>query len=261
MRLRNANEAPPRPAGDYVLYWMIAARRTTWNFALDRALEHARAFRRPLLVFEPLRCGYGWASARIHRVVLDGMADNERRLDRAGILYYPYVEPEPGAGRGLLAALASRACTVVTDDFPCFFLPRMVTAAAAKLDVRLEVVDSNGLLPLAASASAFPSAYAFRRFLQANLRPHLDAGPSPDPLRGRRSPGSVALPRGVASRWPRAAAALLGGDARALARLPIDHEVPPVAARGGSQAAAARLRSFLDILPRYATSIRAPRPT
>ena len=36
------------------------------------------------------------------------------------------VEPEAGAGKGLLRALAARAALVVTDEFPCFFLPRMV---------------------------------------------------------------------------------------------------------------------------------------
>ena len=32
-------------------------------------------------------------------------------------------------------ALAADACAVVTDDWPCFFLPRMQAAAAKRLDV------------------------------------------------------------------------------------------------------------------------------
>jgi len=32
VRIRAANDAPLRVEGDYVLYWMTAARRTTWNF-------------------------------------------------------------------------------------------------------------------------------------------------------------------------------------------------------------------------------------
>ena len=51
----------------------------------------------------------------------------------------------------MLSALAERAAAVVTDDFPTFFLPRMVAAAATELPVRLEAVDSNGLLPMAAA--------------------------------------------------------------------------------------------------------------
>ena len=79
-RIRARNAAPVRAGGDYVLYWMIAARRADWNFALDRAVERARELSKPLLVLEPLRAGYPWAGDRLHRFVLDGMADTARRL-------------------------------------------------------------------------------------------------------------------------------------------------------------------------------------
>ena len=258
IRVGTRNKVPVDAAGDYVLYWMIAARRTTWNFGLERALGWARELRKPLLVFEGLRADAHWASDRLHRFVLDGMADNARRLERAGVRYFPYVEPERGAGKGLLEALAARACVVVTDEFPCFFLPRMVEAAAGKLRARLETVDSNGLLPLAAAPKEFPSAYAFRRFLQKNLRGHLDAFPQADPLRGVRLSGEIVLPREFASRWPRASEVLLRGDTAALARLPIDHTVPPVAVPGGSAAADRTLRRFLEILPRYEAEHSSP---
>ena len=50
--------------------------------------------------------------------------------------------------------------------------------------MRLEAVDSNGLLPIGAADRAFPSAYAFRRFLQRELPRHLDEFPVRDPLAG-----------------------------------------------------------------------------
>ena len=34
--------APVQPDGEFVLYWMIAHRRTTWNFSLQRAADWAR---------------------------------------------------------------------------------------------------------------------------------------------------------------------------------------------------------------------------
>ena len=150
MRITAANDAPVSSRGAYVLYWMIAARRTRSSFALDHAVWRACELRRPLLVLEPLRAGYRWASDRLHTFVLQGMADNARAFADAGITYLPYVEPTPGDGRGLLAALAARASLVITDEQPGFFLPRMVAAAAAHLPVRVELVDGNGLLPLRA---------------------------------------------------------------------------------------------------------------
>jgi hypothetical protein len=107
IRVRRRNELPPRPGGDYVLYWMIAFRRLRSNFALERAAGWSRLLGRPLLIFEPLRCGYRWASARHHRFALDGMAERAAELAGTGVAYYPYVEPRPDAGKGLLAALAA----------------------------------------------------------------------------------------------------------------------------------------------------------
>ncbi len=247
-RVHACNDAPVRADGDFVLYWMIAYRRTTWSFSLVRAVEWARDLKKPLVIFEPLRIGYRWASDRLHRFVLDGMADNLRRLEplkARGVHYYPYVEPAPDQGKGLLAGLAAHACVVVTDEYPSFFLPGMVRAAAHHLPVRLEQVDSNGLLPLRAADRVFGSAFSFRSFLQKELRPHLEAFPRPDPLAGVRLPPLWSLPRRILRQWPPANAALLNGDPRALAQLAIDHTVRPVGYRGGPAAARTGLREFL----------------
>jgi deoxyribodipyrimidine photo-lyase len=250
-RLRSANQAPVNVGGDYVLYWMISARRRQSNFALQRAVERARELGRPLLVMEALRCGYQWASDRMHAFILQGMQDNAVAFARAGVTYYPYVEPAPGAARGLLQALAKNACCVVTDEFPCFFLPRMVAAAATRLEVRLEVVDGNGLMPIRSTDRLFLRAVDFRRALQKTLLPHLDDSPVGDPLR-RYDLGVARVPKTVAQAWPRATESVLGAGPEALHALPIDHEVAPVAMRGGSKAASQRLRDFLDArLVRY----------
>ena len=259
VRIRDANSRPANPDGSYVLYWMTAQRRTTWNFALQHAAAEARARRKPLVVLEALRSGHRWASDRIHRFVLDGMQDNAARLERAGVPYYAYIEPSLGAGRGLLEALAARACLVVADEFPCYFLPRMLAATAERLRVRVDAVDSNGLLPLSMAAGEFPTAYAFRRFLQRTLPAHLETFPDMDPLRGWRAPDvEVELPPDVPVRWPRVASALLQGGARELAALPLDHAVGVVEQRGGPVAAGKRLQEFLAVLPRYADEHSEP---
>ncbi|RMH20722.1 MAG: deoxyribodipyrimidine photolyase [Acidobacteria bacterium] len=251
LRVRRLNRAPVEPAAEYVLYWMTASRRTRWNFALERAADYARALARPLVVFEALRADYRWASDRLHRFVIEGMADNARRLSRTPAAYFPYVEPRPGHGKGLLAALGRRAAVVVSDDFPSFFLPRMLGAAAEELAVRLEAVDSNGLLPVAAADRIFKRAVDFRRFLQRTLPGHLGSLPRRNPLLRARLPRLDRLPPAIVRRWrPARLDLLLAGG---LARLPIDHRVPPVAYAGGAVAAEAQLRRFLDRrLPRYA---------
>jgi deoxyribodipyrimidine photo-lyase len=240
-----ANSQDVRVERDFVLYWMIAARRPSSNFAIDRAIKWARELGQPLVIFEPLRVDYPWASERLHRFIIDGMADNAKTLEKTPAFYYPYVEPTPGAGRGLLAALASSASIVITDDFPCFFLPRMVEAAARQIDVRMEAVDSNGLLPMALADRAYSAASHFRRYMQKSLAVQLQAVPTERPFFRLRLPRLTELPRAVSRQWPRAGDDLLIGDSRALARLPIDHAVKPVSTKGGPASGRRALQAFV----------------
>lgn len=251
-RVQIRNPLPIRTNGDYVLYWMTAARRARHNFALDHAIAAAEALKKPLIVFEALRCDYEWASDRHHRFVIEGMVANAAEFADSPIAYFPYVEPEKHAGRGLLKALAARAACVVGDDFPGFFLPRMIESAAYDLETRFETVDSNGLFPILSTPGAFVTAYHFRRFLQKELRPHLDIRPSSTAPRERRLEVSRGPSQAILDRWPAAdLRRLLARDG--LAKLPIDHSVEPVLLKGGSDAARSRLKSFLaNGLSRYA---------
>jgi len=246
-RARAVIDTPPAPDGDYVLYWMIGARRPTWNFALDRAASWARHLGKPLLVLEALDCTYRWASDRLHRFVLDGMRDNREAFSRAGVGYYPYVEPAPRAGHGLLRALSARAAVVVTDRAPVFRLPALVSAAARGMPVRFEEVDGVGLLPIDASPAGhvFPTAYAFRRHLQKTLRDHLNTRPRARGVEAGELPPPLVVPEEVLTRWPAADPRLLDGGA-SLAGLPIDHDVAPAPFEGGAVAAADCLQDFVE---------------
>jgi len=246
IRVSQCNSAPVRRDGHFVLYWMTAYRRACWNFALDRAVEWAEKLCKPLVVLEALRCDYRWASDRIHSFILDGMAENACQFQGTGVLYYPFVEYEPSGGKGLLRAMAEYASVVMTDDFPCFFLPNMVAAAAERIPIRMEAVDSNGLLPLRASNQVFSTAYAFRRFLQKTLPLHLTDFPKANPLESASIPTANKVPREITAQWPPISASLLNGDRGFLAKMPIDHSVSRVAARGGTTAAQALLNEFVE---------------
>lgn len=259
-RVRVLREAPLRADGAFVLYWMTAARRLSWNFALDRAVELARDLEKPLVILDALRCGYRWASDRHHAFVLQGIRDNADALADSPVRHYAYVERAPGEGRGLLAALAERSCAVVADDYPSFFLPRMVDAAAKGIPARLEAVDSNGILPLRAADKVFNTAFEFRRFLQRALPDHLDVVPRRDPFAGGELERAQPIPRRILARWPEAKPRLLEGAREALAALPIDHSVEPVTGvRGGPVAARAALAEFVaSRLTRYAEDRNEP---
>lgn len=250
VRIRCLNGREPASSADYVLYWMVAFRRLNYNFALQRAVDWAKKLRKPLVILEPLRVDYPWASDRFHAFIADGMRDNASAAAASGVTYYPYVEPAVGAGKGLVQALSARACVLVTDDYPAFFLPRAIESASARLPVLAEAVDSNGILPMRAARSTFPSAYAFRRFLQRTLPDHIEMLPVPNPLAGAALPRLAAAPTDVLSRWPVTDLSTI--DVRTL---PIDHAVCPTGQRGGTSAANQLLDQFISKgLRRYAAS-------
>lgn len=259
LRIRAVNDVEPKASADYVLYWMIAYRRPRYNFALQHAVQWAKQLNKPLLILEGLQSDYRWASDRLHRFVVEGMADNAQHFANKPVSYYPYVEPQRGAGHGLLKELASRAAVVVSDDFPCFFLPRMIRLVSRSMGCRFEVVDSNGLLPMRAAHKVFARAFDFRRFLQKNLLPHLAEIPTPDPLSRVKLPVLPSLPHSVTKRWPAADPATLLDKPDGFASFPIDHTVGPVATTGGWQSAQQTWRAFLKHkLPIYASDRNQP---
>lgn len=247
-RLTSANDHPLRPDGDYVLYWMIAQRRLQYNFALDYAIERAIEFDRPLLVFEPLRIRYRWASDRLHRFVIEGMRDNAAAADEFGVTYYPYVEPQPGSGTPLLHRLANRACTVITDEYPCFFLPTMIQAVKDRIPARLELIDGNGILPLRRAEKTYTVAHSYRRYMQKNVLDELTRTPAATPLPCSALPCSASnlIAAKILKRWPAADLDKLL-DGGGIAKLPIDHSVlPSSVCAGGSVEATRRLNEFLN---------------
>lgn len=259
LRIVSINESPVQADGDFVLYWMIANRRVGWNYSLQRAADWANHLGKPLLIFEPLRCKYRWASDRIHQFIIQGMADNAKTLAKKPVTYYPYLEPKPGAAKGLLRALAKSACLIVTDDFPCFFLPTMLKYVGHRIDIRLEAIDSNGILPMRATERVFSRAFDFRRFLQKNIKPFLLEQPKANTLARLKLPVLDSIPKRITKKWPVCEVENRADNISLLKSFPIDHSVPVVTTRGGSITAEKVLTRFLESrLDQYADARNQP---
>jgi len=235
IRVQAVNARPTKPRGDYVL--VLDGGRAPHPLELCAAAGGRVG---PTTGKAPGRCsrrsGSPTPGERPPARVRPARHGRQRAQPRGfWRLLLPYVEREPNEGKGLLTALAARAALVVTDDFPAFFLRRMVAAAGRRIDVRLEAIDSNGLLPLRGADRVFPTAYAFRFFLQKHLRPHLASFPEADPVGEARLVRAGEIPSAI-TRGGRVPTPPARREPAALRRLPIDHTVGAVATRGGTQA-------------------------
>ncbi len=250
VRRRALNDEGHQEEGTWVLYWMVAHRRPTYNFALQRAVELAQEWGRPLLILEGLRHGYEWACDRFHAFILEGMAHNQQAFEGPGVRYMPFVEREDRPGEGLLESLSKESVAVVVDDFPAFFLPRMVEAAGKKVEVAMEAVDSNGYLPMRGTEKKYKRAYDFRRYLHKEVVNQPPVWPKRDPLEAldvRWGDDEEQVLASIQERWPQASPSLLSADREALSELPIDHDIAPNADfPGGLKAARERLSRFME---------------
>jgi deoxyribodipyrimidine photo-lyase len=155
-------------------------------------------------------------------------------------------------------SLAERSCVVVTDDFPAFEIPRWIDAVASHSPVRVERIDSNGLLPMHATDRVFLRAHSFRRFVHSNVKVHLDSFPLEDPLADVELPDPV-YPAAL-KRWPAATTKELGSAAELVATLPVDQSVVPVSCfTAGAASARMQMKAFIkDRLHRYAEERNQP---
>ena len=158
-RIARLNSCEINQDGEFVLYWMTASRRYHHNSALEHSITLATKLEKPLLVVEPVSIRHTWSSDRILTFFAQGIIDNNAIFASNRITYVPWVETHKQTGNGLLKKLSKRSCAVVIDDFPTY-LPRDVMRQASKFcRVRLDAVDSNGILPIGWADRAFPVSY------------------------------------------------------------------------------------------------------
>ena len=250
-RLRHATErTTPASKGKYVLYWMQIYRRLSSNHALDYASHLARDLGKPLVIYEGLRLDYPWASARLHRFMLDGMRDNARRAAELGLCYWPYVETPDQSAKGLLARISKDACAVVTDDYPAYIVPFQIEALAKQIDVPLIAVDGNCIVPLAKLGAQVSTAPPIRS------RIHKLFGEA----WSHRSDAEPAFPKGAKIDPPFRPFDTEQDLTAFVPSLPIDQAVTPVETLpGGTVAATGALDTFMKLRLRdYAEGRNTP---
>jgi deoxyribodipyrimidine photo-lyase len=258
IRITKVNDLPVGNSGDYVLYWMTAARRLRYHFGLQRAVEWSNTLNRPLLIFDAVRTNYRWACDRFHQFLIDGIEERSSLLSTSRAAHCAYIEPRSNHGSGLMETLAKHACVVVTDDYPCFFHPALYRRIAAKWECALELVDSNTIVPMRLADRTFTVAHSYRRYMQKVVAESMPQFPVEDPLAALKTERLKELPKEVRTRW---GCGLAGEGFKlysSLSDLPIDHAVQPVEPGQESEARKV-LRRFVTLrLSKYENDRNEP---
>jgi deoxyribodipyrimidine photo-lyase len=224
-------------------------RRAEGNQALAYAAAQANALRLPLLVYEGLTCTYPQANDRLHTFVLQGVAEQQRRMEALGAGYCFYLRKRRSDDNRVLYTLAADAALVVTDDYPTFIAARHNGHVPGRIGVAFHAVDASCIVPMAHFTKREWAAYTIRpkvqKVLQECLKPveRIELG-----CRWR-------LPR---PEWHTAVTE--SGVPGLVAECEIDHAVrPSLQFTGGRLAAERQLHAFLaGRLRRYATEKNSP---
>jgi deoxyribodipyrimidine photo-lyase len=224
-------------------------RRVDSNHAVKFAAGLANELALPLLFYEGLTCSYPYAGDRLHRVILEGVPETQKRLAACGIGYVFYLRRRGSDLNDVLYHLAARAAAVVTDDYPTFVTARQNPSVAGKLDKPFYVVDSSCIVPMAHFEKREHAAYTIRPKIR-KLLPHFLKPVAPVDLR-------KPFPARENEFHTRVAEANIDD---LIASCDIDYTVPPsLSIRGGRLAAEKRLEHFLEHgLSRYAGERKEP---
>jgi len=242
-RVTRLNDCPENRKAGYVLYWMQMFKRTSHNHALNFAIKMANERGLPLVVYEGLTYDYPWANDRLHTFILEGVPEKAEKFARLGVRYVFFLQRNARDPKNSIANLAKNAALLVTDDFPCFIVPKHNKSIASKLNVPVFAVDSNGMVPL--------SAFNKEEFAARTIRPKIKKllplclAPIVTPRLARKEPMlTVDCPETVVT---------AGSIARLVSQCDIDHSVIPSALyKGGTWVARRRLHHFVNtILPHY----------
>ena len=217
-------------------------KRTTHNHALNFAIIEANLRKIPLVVYEGLKYYYPWASDRIHTFILEGVEEKRAEFEKLGIKYLFYLQQDKNSPKNTVAEIAKDACLIVTDDFPCFIIPKHNERIAEKAEIPVYAVDSNGIIPLSKFDKEQYAAYTIRPRIKRML---------PDYLKCEADEKIVVRADNLQVNCPDTK---IENIAELVKKCAINHSVKPSPIyHGGSLNAHKRLKYFIkNIFPNYA---------
>ena len=242
-RIRALNDLPVRKDGGYVLYWMQAAQRETYNHALEFSIERANDLDLPLLVVFGLMDDYPEANERHYAFMLEGLRETAKRIRERGAAFRVYH----GSPEKVATKAAQKAAIAVTDRGYLRHQKLWREYVASNAGCSVFQIESEAVVPV--DSVSDKEEYAARtirpkitRLLEQFLQP-LD----------RRSIKVNQLPQDIPDGIDIA-------DSGFLTQLTLDRSVAPLSSlKGGPSEARRKLKDFINNkLPNYAKDRNDP---
>ncbi len=142
-RLKTLVDAPVRPGGAYVLYWMQQSQRAQFNPALEYAIDEANALGVPVMVCFGLTA-FPEANVRHYDFMLRGLSEVRRRLADRGVGFVIRKQPPHELAR----ELAAEAALVVCDRGYLKIQRTWRAKLAEGLATRLVQVEGDVVVPV-----------------------------------------------------------------------------------------------------------------
>ncbi len=243
-----------RPDGQYVLYWMQSTHRLDENWALRAAIRTADRVNLPLVIHQGLDPTYPHAADRHHTFILQGARDTARAAQARGLYYQFVLRRRRDDDRRVVDRVAERAYVVITDLFPTAGIRERTERFAERSGCRVLAIDSVCTVPSGTFEKAEYAARTIRPKI-ARLLDHAIEPVADQPPRLALTAALQAIVREATRVDMLPIATMSDADiAAAVADCEIDHTVPAVSLRGGSEAADAKWSQFLTRdLADYAT--------
>ena len=146
-RIRRLNDAP-EAKGSYVLYWMQASQRVSYNHALNYAVETANRLKLPVLAVFGLTPRYPGANLRHYTFMLQGLKETFESLQRLGTgAKLEIMEPYEAAIKH-----SEKAAAAVTDRGYTRVQKEWRKKAAKGIKCAFYEIESDVIVPVEAAS-------------------------------------------------------------------------------------------------------------
>lgn len=242
-RIEALNDSPVRENGAYILYWMQASQRESYNYALEFSIELANLHSLPLLVVFGIMDDYPEANERHYAFMVEGLRETAEHITERGATFRLYH----GSPETVAISMSAKAATVVTDMGYLRHQKAWRGKLSKEAGCKVWQVETDAVVPIRYASDK--DEYAART-LRPKIHRHLKRFLVP--LERREI-----LIRDFTEEIPDG---LDVSDPALLSRLKLDRSVPPVPKlKGGPEEARTKLKEFIRRkLPHYAEDRNDP---